>query len=606
MNRSWSLAVVFCFICFNWAYAGQKSDSPISQTPTSQPADTGYKAPSYPPSWHVIPSAEDECAIGANLLKQGKSIDALSHFKTGLSKALDDETRLICLQGFARTYIQMDKYDLFAKTVVESEKSLKTVSYNSKLIDGSEIPENKRKPAADALMQVLKKGDNLLLSRILLLQTLRSSKNEELANSILTEIITIPNINEDISRQLVSACSGTPTSIIAAKELIKRYPTPSNIAILAKQYEYNQMKPEAIATAKTVIENDPSELGIFLDALYTMSNCGDLDSALEALRKGREWFPQDYYYLDNQTAEFLVRQKKYDEAIEIYKKLADAPDHEGSRVYNQAHIALLRITTAKDAETIKENIVFLIKAEEGGYSSIASDLLSDISTYYNTRNEEANKHYILMIGPLEEALNGKNKLYHCRLLLANLYEKAGQPDKARPIILDVLPKLKTSEGLISLAYTCEYAKDYSLEVEIYKTIVTIEPDNSHLKTKLASAYTLSGDKMSAVGIYNNVIDANPTDISVLYTCAYEMFDSGLKNESLNVYLRVVSLLEKKLPEEELATNSTYWSCLRGITEIYSARNDKAHTLKFVNIIKKRIKTDYAEKYVKEKLKSLGS
>ncbi len=180
----------------------------------------------------------------------------------------------------------------------------------------------------------------------------------------------------------------------------------------------------------------------------------------------------------------------------------------------------------------------------------ASELNSILKT--NPGNEEARINLALVYlaqKRLPEAQSLFNKLYRpgnkdLRALtgLVQIYVSQGQAQRAIDLIADELKHAADPAGVKRLlAQTALAANQPDVSIRQYSDLVQTNPRSVPDQYRLAMAYTAKGDTTSAIANLQSAEHMKPDDPAVMSMLAFQLLQSGRKQESLAEFRRVLEL-----------------------------------------------------------------
>jgi len=319
-------------------------------------------------------------------------------------------------------------------------------------------------------------------------------------------------------------------------------------------------------------EDEPEYISLYAEALEKFGNIrsaaiqyiligtitatqGDNEQSVNGFRKVIELTPDDTVTRER-LAMIYESQKRRQDALVEYRKLAE--HYEKNRAYEDAQEALRKVLVIdeNDIDARKKLGHILIESGNTGEGIVEYQIAAE--KLYETMKPE----------DLEEALAVYEKIVsvneespELRMELANLYtmlEKHKQAVSEYEIIAEIYERMPdTADGGPNSA-------KWELLIDVYKQILTIDPDNIEAKEKIANALMQAGTSEKAKEQYKNiaqelqekgdivrsteflqkVTSLEPADLSARFSLASNLISKGKYNDAILEY-KGIAIAAKK-------------------------------------------------------------
>ena len=128
----------------------------------------------------------------------------------------------------------------------------------------------------------------------------------------------------------------------------------------------------------------------------------------------------------------------------------------------------------------------------------------------------------------------------------------GEAERSAKRAVDLSASLPTTEKYVIEATNARLSKNYPRAIEAYENLAKVSPDNSDVQAALASLYEDTGDFDKARTHYQNLLTANPKDITALLSTGRVTIKSGDAQGSLDPLNRALSLAVQVDNQEQKA------------------------------------------------------
>jgi tetratricopeptide (TPR) repeat protein/predicted Ser/Thr protein kinase len=166
------------------------------------------------------------------------------------------------------------------------------------------------------------------------------------------------------------------------------------------------------------------------------------------------------------------------------------------------------------------------------------------------KNLEAQKHF-------EEATKEDASFALAFSRLAQAYSSLGYDNEAEQSAkkaVTLSQNLPEAEKYLISAIELQVVKNYSAAIKAYENLAKVSPDNSDVKSALASLYQDSGDLAKARDYYQQILSSNPKDVAATLNLGRIETKSGNAQGSFDFLNRAYSLAVQVGNEEQKATS----------------------------------------------------
>ena len=310
--------------------------------------------------------------LAQNLMNDGQTDAALEQYKIIADANPEDPQTLLRM---AEIYRKQGKFDLALDSLKQAQAvvpDLMEVSYNMAAVYQA---QGRYEEAAQTLQDLLKKTEkpegkyskDELNNRAVFLERLgtvyREDNNEQLANEAFRKMLTLGDDNAergyqqiiDTYRQAKQWQAATDT----AKEAVEKLPDKNGLKMVyAAQLADMGQPDEGLRQVRSLLTGKPEDREIYITLAQMYSRLKRWPEAEQALDKAAQLSVKDE---DKEYVEFLrgstyERQKKYDQAEEVFRKVL------GSDPENAAVLNYLGYMLADRGQKLDEALIMIKKA----------------------------------------------------------------------------------------------------------------------------------------------------------------------------------------------------------------------------------------------------
>jgi tetratricopeptide (TPR) repeat protein len=310
--------------------------------------------------------------LAQNLMNDGQTDAALEQYKVIADANPEDPQTLLRM---AEIYRKQGKFDLALDSLKQAQAvvpDLMEVSYNMAAIYQA---QGRYDEAAQVLQDLLKKTEKPdgkyskeeLNNRAVFLERLgtiyREDNNQQLAIETFRKMLTLGDDNAERGYQQIidtyREAKQWQAATDAAKEAVQKLPDKNGLKMVYAAQLADMGKPdEGLQQVKSLLTGKPEDREVYITLAQMYSRLKRWPEAEEALDKASQLSVKDE---DKEYVEFLrgstyERQKKYDEAEQVFRKVL------GSDPENAAVLNYLGYMLADRGQKLDEALIMIKKA----------------------------------------------------------------------------------------------------------------------------------------------------------------------------------------------------------------------------------------------------
>jgi tetratricopeptide (TPR) repeat protein len=310
--------------------------------------------------------------LAQNLMNDGQTDAALEQYKIIADANPEDPQTLLRM---AEIYRKQGKFDLALDSLKQAQAvvpDLMEVSYNMAAIYQA---QGRYDEAAQVLQDLLKKTEKPdgkyskeeLNNRAVFLERLgtiyREDNNQQLAIETFRKMLTLGDDNAERGYQQIidtyREAKQWQAATDAAKEAVQKLPDKNGLKMVYAAQLADMGKPdEGLQQVKSLLTGKPEDREVYITLAQMYSRLKRWPEAEEALDKASQLSVKDE---DKEYVEFLrgstyERQKKYDEAEQVFRKVL------GSDPENAAVLNYLGYMLADRGQKLDEALIMIKKA----------------------------------------------------------------------------------------------------------------------------------------------------------------------------------------------------------------------------------------------------
>jgi len=228
----------------------------------------------------------------------------------------------------------------------------------------------------------------------------------------------------------------------------------------------------------------------------------------------------------NYGAALALIEKKYDEALDYFKKAIEL-DEKYARPYINMAFIYIQLGNIDEAIKAAQKGLEFSPHEHDGYNNLATALF--LKRQYSQAEDAVQKALAL------QTWSGTSNM-----ILGSIYKALGKYEEALESFRKacIYTDFEDERFFYMYAETAMAVGYYDEAIDLYKRLKHLNPKESDIDYHLADTYVMADHLLNAIELYENLVKKNPKDFRIVFKLGEAYFKNQNIKEALSCFLKI--------------------------------------------------------------------